>query len=119
MDIQNMSYEDGSFDVVLDKAALDAVICGDEGMCDPNKVISEVYRVLKNEGLYTCISYGMPEFRMDYFQNPAQKWKITHISLRKLLFFSMLLVAKEIISTQSNQAGIEYCHHIYVCRKSE
>lgn len=119
MDIQNMSYEDGSFDVVLDKAALDAVICGDEGMCDPNKVISEVYRVLKNEGFYICISYGMPEFRMDYFQNPAQKWKIAHISLRKLLFFNILFVAKEVISTQSSQAGIEYCHHIYVCRKSE
>lgn len=84
MDIQNMSFEDGSFDAVIDKATLDAVICGDESMCDPNKMISEIYRVLKNEGLFICISYGMPEFRMDYFQNPAQKWKITHISLRML-----------------------------------
>lgn len=82
MDLHNMTYEDGSFDVVLDKAALDAVICGDESFCDPDKVIAEIYRVLKNNGLYICISYGTPEFRMDYFQNPLQKWKVTHSAIR-------------------------------------
>lgn len=113
-----MSYKDSSFDVVLDKATLDAIICGDEGVCDPDKVVSEIYRVLKNDGVYICISYGQPEFRMDYFQNPAQKWKVTHVSIRSCYRF-ISFVAKTVVSTQSSQAGIEYCHHIYICRKSE
>ena len=29
MDIHHMTYADASFDVVLDKGTLDAVICGD------------------------------------------------------------------------------------------
>ena len=89
MDIHNMTYADGSFDTVIDKATLDAIICGDEAVCNPDKVISEIYRVLKNNGVYICITYGVPEARMDYFQNPEQKWKITHILIRLFSFFPL------------------------------
>ena len=82
VDVHNMPYSDKSFDVVLDKGTLDAIICGDEGVCFPDKVISEIYRVLKENGLYICITYGKPEARMDYFQDPSQKWKTTHIAIR-------------------------------------
>ncbi|KAK8828963.1 hypothetical protein WA538_000966 [Blastocystis sp. DL] len=107
-DIHHMSYPDESFDVVIDKGTLDAIICGDEATCFPDKVLLEVNRVLKKDGVYICITFGMPENRMDYFQKSPLKWKITHIPL-----------PKKVVSTQSSQAGIEYSHHIYICRKSE
>ena len=80
-----MSYQDESFDAVIDKGTLDAVICGDENVCDPDKVISEVDRVLSKNGLYVCITFGMPENRMDYLQKPTLHWKVTHISIRILV----------------------------------
>ena len=82
-DIHHMSYPDESFDVVIDKGTLDAIICGDEATCFPDKVLLEVKRVLKKDGVYICITFGMPENRMDYFQKSPLKWKITHIPLRK------------------------------------
>ena len=82
-DIHHMSYPDESFDVVIDKGTLDAIICGDEATCFPDKVLLEVNRVLKKGGVYICITFGMPENRMDYFQKSPLKWKITHIPLRK------------------------------------
>lgn len=82
-DIHHMSYPDESFDVVIDKGTLDAIICGDEATCFPDKVLLEVNRVLKKDGVYICITFGMPENRMDYFQKSPLKWKITHIPLRK------------------------------------
>ena len=82
-DIHHMSYPDESFDVVIDKGTLDAIICGDEATCFPDKVLLEVNRVLKKDGVYICITFGMPEKLMDYFQKSPLKWKITHIPLRK------------------------------------
>ena len=80
-----MSYPDESFDVVIDKGTLDAIICGDEATCNPDKVLLEVNRVLKKDGVYICITFGMPENRMDYLQKSPLKWKITHIPLRRCL----------------------------------
>ena len=82
MDVHHMTYDDESFDVILDKGTLDAIICGDESSSNPEQALLEVNRVLKKNGVYICISYGMPEYRLDYFQSPSLKWKVVHISLR-------------------------------------
>lgn len=120
MDVHHMTYDDESFDVILDKGTLDAIICGDESSSNPEQALLEVNRVLKKNGVYICISYGMPEYRLDYFQSPSLKWKVVHISLRILFALSFfLLLAKSSSSAQSSQTGTEYCHHIYICRKSE
>jgi ubiquinone/menaquinone biosynthesis C-methylase UbiE len=34
-----------------------------------NKMISEVYRVLKPKGVYICICHGQPETRLAQFEN--------------------------------------------------
>ena len=65
---------------MIDKGTLDAIICGEEGVCDPDKVLSEICRVLKPTGVYICITYGAPEFRLDYLQKLP--WKVTHTLLR-------------------------------------
>ena len=83
VDIHHMTYADASFDGVVDKGTLDAIICGDETTCFPEKVVSEVFRVLKNGGKYILITFGIPENRMSYFENPSEKWRVTHIALRR------------------------------------
>ena len=102
MDVHHMTYADESFDVVLDKGTLDAIICGDESSSNPEEALSEINRVLKKNGVYICISYGMPEYRLDYFQSASLKWKVVHISLRRVhslfLFFSKIVFRYTIFS---------------------
>ena len=85
--MHHLSYEDGRFDVVIDKATLDAVICGEDGVCDPDKMLTEINRVLKPSGVYICITYGSPEFRMDYLQKLP--WKVTHSTLCTLFLYEV------------------------------
>lgn len=41
---------------MIDKGTLDAVICGDESVCDPDKLSRKVDRVLSNEW-NVCVYY--------------------------------------------------------------
>lgn len=63
MDATAMSYSDESFDVVIDKSTLDAVLCGNDFMLMAAKMLMEVQRVLRTGGIYIAISYGKPRDR--------------------------------------------------------
>lgn len=66
--------EDESFDVVIDKAAMDALMAQEGDVWDPNqKVIdqsrsmcSHVARILKKAGYHLHISFAQPHFRKKY-----------------------------------------------------
>eukprot|EP01012_Entosiphon_sulcatum_P000820 TRINITY_DN10143_c0_g1_i2.p1 TRINITY_DN10143_c0_g1~~TRINITY_DN10143_c0_g1_i2.p1 ORF type:complete len:225 (-),score=54.53 TRINITY_DN10143_c0_g1_i2:36-710(-) len=72
MDLRRMDVPDASFDVVLDKAALDALlpreIIGEDPDPDAQQAVDEIYRVLKPGGKYLQISFGQPHMRRKYFQ---------------------------------------------------
>lgn len=64
-------FSDETFDVVLDKGALDALWADAGSQWDPNDEtkanvvasLNETFRVLKRGGLYLMISFGQPHFR--------------------------------------------------------
>lgn len=58
MDVLNMSFEDAAFDVVLDKATLDALLTEDtpEVLAQGRQMASEIERVLRPGGRLVCIS---------------------------------------------------------------
>ena len=67
MDVKSLQYEDKSIDVVIDKACFDAILCGENAVESAETMLREISRVLKSGGRYICISYGIPENRMEYF----------------------------------------------------
>lgn len=67
MDVLDMKFKNGEFDIVLDKGTLDSVLCGDNSAPNVEKMLSEVYRVLSPNGIYVCVTYGVEEQRKDYF----------------------------------------------------
>ena len=68
MDVRNMDQiEDGTYDAVIDKACFDAVLCGDNSRPNSSVMLNEVHRVLKSTGVYICVSYGLPNNRLSYF----------------------------------------------------
>lgn len=58
-DMTNLTdFNDASFDIVIDKGALDALMSTDtiETKNQANKMFSEIHRVLKSSGKYLCIT---------------------------------------------------------------
>ena len=61
MDVLDMrEFENGTYDVVIDKGTLDSILCGEGSTECASKAVSEVHRVLKSTGVYIAVSYGQP-----------------------------------------------------------
>lgn len=89
MDMKELTYEDKSFDVVLDKGSLDALMVDEGDVWDPeesvvfdiDKVLRGVTRVLVPGGKYLMISFAQPHFRTKYLMaERIQQLPINHYS---------------------------------------
>jgi ubiquinone/menaquinone biosynthesis C-methylase UbiE len=70
MDVMNMKdIADNEYNVALDKATLDSILCGENSESNCEKMLQEVNRILKPNGVFICISYGNEEQRKDYLKN--------------------------------------------------
>ena len=72
MDIKKMTYDDSTFDTVLDKGTLDAITCGEDYENQMHIACCEYIRVLKPGGTAYILSFGQPEDRLCYF-DPEQE----------------------------------------------
>ena len=58
LDARKMNcFEEDSFDLVIDKGTLDAMLCGKSGFKDVGRMIHEICRVLRSPGSYVVISH--------------------------------------------------------------
>ncbi|XP_065878032.1 uncharacterized protein [Euphorbia lathyris] len=65
MDVRDMSaFQKGSFDAVIDKGTLDSLLCGNNSRQNAVKMLEEVWRVLKDQGVYILVTYGAPIYRL-------------------------------------------------------
>ena len=80
MDMCDMTFSDGAFDVIIDKAAMDALMVDEGDVWDPAPSVVEavhsmcscVSRILAADGVFLMISFMQPHFRTKYL---AGKWK--------------------------------------------
>ena len=82
MNVQQMSYNDNTFDIVVDKALFDTLLC----CMQKNKyiisnMISEVLRVLKVNGLFYIVSFQnnkeeVKEFLLKHYNNNDYPFKV-------------------------------------------
>ena len=74
MDATDMSrFEDGSFDIVIDKATADAVICMEKGEQQVETMLKEACRVLRPKGVFVLVS-AQPKVQQ-LAQEEALDWK--------------------------------------------
>ena len=79
MDVRRMdAFGDDSFDIIIDKACLDAVYCGFSSTDDAIQMAQEVVRILKPTGNFVSFSYGPPAARLPYLAKATEKWTIEH-----------------------------------------
>ncbi|KAG9103691.1 hypothetical protein FRC06_008808 [Ceratobasidium sp. 370] len=79
MDIRDLKFEDESFDVLIDKGTMDAMLTGTSDVWNPapeivencEKEISEAIRVLRPGGKFVYLTFGQPHFRRRYLTRPG------------------------------------------------
>jgi len=113
MDARALDFEDGTFDCVVDKGTLDAILCGENSVANAQKVLSEVHRVLAPNGVYILISYGTPDHRAHYLKKPELHWKVyPEQQVHKPTISTSIAVSNE------DKDSPNY-HYIYICKKGE
>jgi ubiquinone/menaquinone biosynthesis C-methylase UbiE len=77
-DVTSMSdVDDASFDVILDKATFDSVICGDGGAERAERMLAEVCRVLRPAGVFMLLSNAPPDERTPLFEHKSLIWTLS------------------------------------------
>eukprot|EP00877_Chromochloris_zofingiensis_P004049 jgi/Chrzof1/13645/Cz08g06020.t1 len=127
-DVRHMSaYADGTFDAVLDKGTLDAVLCGAQAIENVTLMLLEVARVLKPGGTFMLITYGDPSTRLPHLENPVYQWQVEVYCLSKVFVHTQQqqpisisikgpfpAIRKE---TMDALSCLESCHFCYICTK--
>ncbi|KAL3911978.1 MAG: hypothetical protein SGILL_007071 [Bacillariaceae sp.] len=67
---EGLPFDDESFDLVIVKGTLDAVLCGKTGSFNAKKVVSECARVLSTGyGCLFLVTYGNSDSRVEYLEH--------------------------------------------------
>lgn len=78
VDARDMSqFADASFAVVFDKSTMDAIKCANRE--STTRMSAEVHRVLKDDGVYLCVSFHPPEDVQENIEDTGmttRKWSV-------------------------------------------
>merc|ERR1711908_97274 len=77
MDCRAMDFPEGIFSVVIDKATLDSILCGEGSTHNAQKTLQGVSQVLGPNGVFLCVSHGQPSYRLTYLQRPEFGWSVS------------------------------------------
>ncbi|KAF8719866.1 hypothetical protein HU200_024627 [Digitaria exilis] len=130
MDVRYMSFfGDESFDCVLDKGTLDAMMCADDAPDGASKMLAEVARLLRPHGIYLLITYGAPTERVPILNLAGCGWSIALYIMPtpeyelKMSKGATQPTMEEVALTEDGQLPPDYVlkdpesHFIYVCHK--
>ena len=108
MDARDMKeFKNETFDIVFDKALLDSMLCGENALPEVDKMINEVYRVLKDGGTYIIISNSAEDYRKNLFDKKKWEYKVMEIEKR----------IKVVVLDEEKDKDPKNYHYIYVLKK--
>ncbi|ORX49492.1 S-adenosyl-L-methionine-dependent methyltransferase [Hesseltinella vesiculosa] len=104
MDIRDLKFDTESFDVVIDKGTMDALLTGvkdqwnpgEEVVSEVKKEVDEVARVLKMGGLFLYITFGQPHFRKPLLNRDCWEIKTTTMGDAFHYFFYSMIKEKHV-----------------------
>ena len=113
-------FYDETYDAVIDKACFDAVLCGDYSGPNSNNYLSEVDRVLKHDGIYVSITYGVPDSRLRHFSPKGNQEQYAWGSDVKIMRIAKTTYKKsEVVDagkSVTKDDGKNF-HYVYVMKK--
>src|SRR5690348_16387845 len=103
MDMIDLQFDSGSFDVVIDKCAMDALLVTRQDHWDPEhelleeseKYLNGVSKVLKHGGVYLQISFDQPHFRKLFLNHPQKfNWSFSWVQFGGGLGYFLYVMRK-------------------------
>ncbi|XP_007529844.1 endothelin-converting enzyme 2 isoform X1 [Erinaceus europaeus] len=102
MDVRALDFPTASFDVVLEKGTLDALMAGEqdpwtvslEGIHTVDQVLSEVSRVLTPGGRFISLTSAAPHFRARHYAQAQYGWSLSHATYGSGFHFHLYLMRK-------------------------
>jgi ubiquinone/menaquinone biosynthesis C-methylase UbiE len=107
-DITALEFKDDQFESCINKAAMDALLCGEGSALNAHNMCKEVIRVLKPEGVFIVISYDTPINRLRYLEKEEYDWTVTVQKVRKP-------VGPEVTIDENAPQAF---HYIYICKRN-
>jgi len=81
MDMQKLNrFPDKTFTFVFDKGGIDALFCTLDFTFAVRAAVAEIYRVLRDEAVFVCVSHGGPRSRVPYFR--SVDWAVDTLPLQ-------------------------------------
>lgn len=79
----HQTFSQSSFDVVIDKAGMDALLTDEKSVWEPNestiqdchRVFTGVSSVLKNNGYFLQVTFSQPHFHRRYIEGPSEDFE--------------------------------------------
>ncbi|XP_046388750.1 EEF1A lysine methyltransferase 4-like [Ischnura elegans] len=101
MDIRSMSYSDESFDIVIEKGTLDAMLVDDspwhiseENSALIDTILTQVSRILKDQGRFISVTFTQPHFRIPMLINRKYEWDVEQKSFGEFVQYFFYLCTK-------------------------
>lgn len=112
-----LNFPDASFNVVLDKGTLDSILCGNGSLNNGAMMCMEVSRVLKADGIFIVISYGIPENRLQYLQEEAYSWRVSVHTVPKAQLDGLPSSSNPAEGDRADGSFGGSAHYVYICEK--
>ena len=114
MDVtEKLDFANGLFDVCIDKACLDCVLCADSSTNGIANALYNVIRTLKPQGIFLLISHWGPEKWLGYLEQDQYNWKISIHALTR----PVVGVTQGEERADAAAVHPSAVHYVYVCEK--
>lgn len=102
MDINNLEFDDESFDCVIEKGTLDALLVDEKdpwNMSEDNsvkmeKILERVSKILKNGGVFMSITFAQPHFRKPMYAKDKFNWSIELFTIGETFHYFIYVMKK-------------------------
>eukprot|EP01095_Lingulamoeba_sp_RSL-Kostka_P004107 TRINITY_DN1519_c0_g1_i1.p2 TRINITY_DN1519_c0_g1~~TRINITY_DN1519_c0_g1_i1.p2 ORF type:complete len:239 (+),score=54.09 TRINITY_DN1519_c0_g1_i1:682-1398(+) len=123
MNALDLKFDDNSFDVVLDKGTLDALLASqnDVWVIDNelgftiHQYLSEILRVLKPNQPYIYITFGQPHFRTPLLTREQYNWTLETLTIGSSFHYFIYILTKNENNNDNNNNNNNEIDNYEIC----